>query len=116
MRRVTDIQFEPDGTAIVSFIDAGDIRCKGAVAVRRSVRIEPTEQYAPDIERLVGRANALVNDALDDWESSEPVPDELLGPPLPGQERPFEEAAGGDDDEDAVVERNWQRIEESRAE
>lgn len=120
MRQITDIAFEPDGTVIIAFIGADDIRCEGAVAVRRQVRIAPSDQYAPDVERLTARANALLNDALEDWSNSEAVPAELLGPLAPGQQRPSE----GDpmrqpvsidlDDDDASAERNMKAIEESR--
>lgn len=108
MRQITDIAFEPDGTVIIAFIGADDIRCEGAVAVRRQVRIAPSDQYAPDVERLTARANALLNDALEDWGNSEAVPPEKLGlePPVP--ERPFE-------DDDASAERNWSAIEEARS-
>ena len=61
---ITDIGFEPDGTTIISYLGADDIRCEGAVAVRRQIRIVPTDQYGPDIEKLVGRARALLTDAL----------------------------------------------------
>lgn len=108
---ITDIGFEPDGTTIISYLGADDIRCEGAVAVRRQIRIVPTDQYGPDIEKLVGRARALLTDALEDWEESEPVPAEDLGP-----ERPFESATPDqeEDDEDGDGDRNWQAIEQAR--
>lgn len=113
-RQVQDIAFEPDGAVIISFISADDIRCDGNVAVRRTMRIEPTDQYMPDIERLVGRANALLNDALEDWAGSDAVPDELLGPPVPGQEPPLAPTPDDGDEDDANAERNMRAIEESR--
>jgi len=111
---VTDIAFELDGTTIITFLASDDIRCGGSVAVRKSVRIEPSEQYRPDIDKLIGRARALVTDALDDWERSQPVPPEQLGTAHP--QRPFasEQADRIDEDDDATAERNWDRIEQAR--
>lgn len=114
-REINDIGLEPDGTLYITFIDTRDIRVGGAVALRQTLRIAPTDDYAEGIQRVVDAAYRLLSDALADHAKSEPVSAEELEE-LGGSTTPREERAlvAEDEDQDAAI-RNWKAIEESRA-
>lgn len=113
MRQILDVGFEPDGTVLITFFDPSDIRCQGTVAVRKTARIEPSEQYAEGVHIVELAVKALLRDALGDWEVSEPAD---LGDPAgdAGQRSlPAEESAQAELDE-ATAARNWEAIEAAR--
>ena len=108
-----------DGTILISFLDTEDIRCEGHVAIRRTIRVEPSDQYAEGIQRVADAAQTLIADALDDWSGSSSI---AAGPserPLPAQS-PTELSAQstGQDDEDEpdslAERRKWAAIEAAR--
>lgn len=114
-REITDLAWEPDGTCHVTFLETNDIRCEGAVAIRQTIRIAPTDQYAEGIQSIVDAARALLRDALADWSDSEPA-DVEIGGAIPS-ERPLESSLIGpelDDDTDAEGARNWAAIQAAR--
>lgn len=106
VRQFMAVQFEPDGSCIVVFIDTDEVRCEGAVALQQSVRIEPTDDYADGIDAVQSAVRLLVKDALGAWKDSEPYrPEDAVDA---ASERTLE------DEEDLVAARNWRAIEESR--
>ena len=114
-REVSDIAFEPDGTCHVTFLETRDIRCEGAVALRQTIRIAPTDQYADGIQDVADAVQRLIKDALADWSVSDPA-DVEIGAPVP-LERPLDGAATlpePDEDDEAVARRNWEAIERAR--
>lgn len=102
---------EPDGTLYITYLDTRDIRCGGAVALRQTLRIAPSDAYVEGIQRVVDAAALLLADALADHAQSEPVDSSTLEglgavPPVPETEVP--------DDDPSELDRNWASIEESR--
>lgn len=119
-RDISYIAWEPDGTILVTFLESGDIRCEGHVALRQTIRIEPTNQYADGIQAVADAAHELIRDAIEDWKSSPAADDgseRPLGtdPELDLLTRPHL-AAESDEDEDSLSERRkWAAIEAARA-
>lgn len=118
-REITDLAFEPDGTIHVTFLETRDIRCAGAVAIRQTIRIAPTDQYADGIQAVADAARALIKDALADWSVSDPA-DVEIGMPVP-LERPLDDESQLLDElpdseltEEQAQARNWRAIEEAR--
>lgn len=117
-REITDLAWEPDGTLHVTFLETRDIRCEGAVAIRQTARIVPTDQYADGIDAVKVAAQALLKDALSDWATSEPAELEI-GAPVPTERTLADgvviEEREVPDDADSEAGRNWAAIEADRA-
>lgn len=120
MREVTDVSIDPTGTVYIVYLDSDDVRLEGVAALRHTLRLEPSEQYAEGVDAVLAAVNALLDDVLEDWRSSDPVPQRPLTAPQP----PVEGVPGqmgiddylGDDDDDELSPRNWRAIETAQRE
>lgn len=76
-RHITQVGFEDGGIAI-QYLDAGDIRVGGHVAIAKQISISTNHpDYAEDMESLYRKVQRLLDNVLEDFSNSEPFdPDE----------------------------------------
>jgi hypothetical protein len=77
MRVVSSVQFIEDGSVVLVYMDpSSDVRNRGLVVQSHQIHIargQDAKDYGDEIDMLVDAAKRLLDDALDDWESTEPV-------------------------------------------
>lgn len=73
---VQAINATPDGGLEITYVNPDqDVKTIGAILVH-SLLVPATEDYAENIDAVLGAASFLVADVLQDWDDLEPLPKE----------------------------------------
>lgn len=76
MRVISSVTFMEDGSVVIVYMDpSSDVRNRGLVAVSHQAHIARggNQDYAQEIDDLNDAAVRLLNDALEDFDETEPV-------------------------------------------
>jgi hypothetical protein len=69
------VAFDSDSLTVTFMVDPGGLRAGGSVFLTQQMTLNrEAGDYKARVDRLEKKLEALVLEALEDWESSEPVP------------------------------------------